>query len=54
MKKNLSEKLQFSFYYKSLKKEEGTRAGLAQSVEHSTTNHKIPGSIPALVNSAYE
>ena len=30
------------------------QAGLAQSVEHPTRNHKVPGSIPALTNSAYE
>ena len=30
------------------------RAGLAQSVERSARNHKVPSSIPVLANSAYE
>ena len=29
-------------------------ARLAQSVERSARNHKVPSSIPALANSAYE
>ena len=28
--------------------------GLAQSVERSARNHKVPSSIPVLANSAYE
>ena len=30
------------------------RNGLAQLVEHLARNHKVPGSIPALVNLAYK
>ena len=31
-----------------------TLTGLAQSVERSVRNHKVPGSIPAVAKLAYE